>query len=164
MYYGKNILMTLILYGAGLASIYAQQVIPSGGGNASGSGGTVSYSIGQLVYTTNTGANGSVAQGVQQPFEISMVTGIREAKGITLQCVVYPNPTSDYILLKIEDYSIDNLYYRLYDINGRLVESNVVTGAETRIIMNHLASALYYLSIMSGDNNEEIKTFKIVKN
>lgn len=163
MNYRKNILMTILLYGSGLIIMYAQQTIPAGGGNASGGGGTVSYTIDQLVYTTNTGASGSVAQGVQQPFEISTVTGIKEAKGITLQCVVYPNPTSDYIVLKIEDYNIDNLFYRMYDINGSLIENNTITGSETKIVMNHLASALYYLSIMSGDNNEEIKTFKIIK-
>lgn len=77
--------------------------------------------------------------------------------------MVYPNPTSDYIVLKIEDYNIDNLFYHMYDINGSLIENNIITGSETKIVMNHLASALYYLSIMSGDNNEEIKTFKIIK-
>lgn len=164
MNYEKKIIIAFILYGVGLTKIYAQQTIPAGGGNASGGGGTVSYTIGQLVYTTNMGANGSVAQGVQQPFEISTVTGIKEAKGITLQCAVYPNPTSDYIVLKIEDYNINNLFYHLYDINGSLIENNIITGSETKIIMNHIASALYYLCILSGENNEEIKTFKIKKN
>lgn len=63
MNYGKNILMTILLYGSGLIIMYGQQAIPAGGGNASGGGGTVSYTIGQLVYTTYTGANGSVVLG-----------------------------------------------------------------------------------------------------
>jgi hypothetical protein len=45
---------------------------PQAGGEATGSGGSVSYSVGQVVYTTNTGINGSVAQGVQQPYEFQM--------------------------------------------------------------------------------------------
>ena len=45
--------------------MYSQETIPASGGAAIGSGGTSSYSVGQLVYTTNTGS-GTVTQGVQQ--------------------------------------------------------------------------------------------------
>ena len=89
------ILSSLLLLSIGMIGLDAQNTIPSSGGNASGSGGTVSYSIGQIVYTTNTGTNGTVAQGTQQPFEISVVTGIEEALNITLQCSVYPNPATE---------------------------------------------------------------------
>ena len=34
--------------------------------------------VGQVVYITSTGINGSVAQGVQQPYEISVITGVNE--------------------------------------------------------------------------------------
>ena len=54
----------------GLGGLQAQESPTAAGGEATGSGGTASYSIGQVVYTTNTGTNGSVAQGVQQPFVI----------------------------------------------------------------------------------------------
>ncbi|MEI6048762.1 MAG: hypothetical protein WCS03_07670 [Bacteroidota bacterium] len=39
--------------------------------------------------------HGSAVQGVQQPFEISMVTGIEEASGISLEVMVYPNSLTD---------------------------------------------------------------------
>ena len=53
----------------GLAQIFqAQNIIPASGGNATGSGGTVSYTVGQIVYVTDTGNTGSVIQGVQQPY------------------------------------------------------------------------------------------------
>jgi hypothetical protein len=45
-------------------TIQAQDAIPVSGGEAAGSGDTVSYSVGQLVYTTNIGS-GTVTQGVQ---------------------------------------------------------------------------------------------------
>ena len=59
-----------------VTAIQAQKTIPSSGGNASGTGGKISYTVGQVVYTTNKGSNGSAAQGVQQPYEISAITGI----------------------------------------------------------------------------------------
>jgi len=46
--------------------IHAQQTIPAAGDNASGSGGSVSYTIGQVFYSTNGGSpNGAAEQGVQ---------------------------------------------------------------------------------------------------
>lgn len=63
-------LSALLLLGLGLTGLQAQESVNATGGNASGSGGSASYSVGQVVYTTNTGTNGTVAQGVQQPFEI----------------------------------------------------------------------------------------------
>ena len=101
MRHKKLKLSTLLLLGLGLIG-QAQETVPATGGNASGSGGSASYSIGQMVYTTNTGTNGSVAQGVQQPYEISVITGIEEAKGISLNCSAYPNPTIEFITLKVD--------------------------------------------------------------
>ncbi|WP_159476557.1 T9SS type A sorting domain-containing protein [Dyadobacter sp. 3J3] len=50
-------------------SSVAQQANVSSGGNATGSGGSVSYSLGQIFYTSVAVSNGKVSQGVQQPFD-----------------------------------------------------------------------------------------------
>jgi hypothetical protein len=158
-------LSALLLFVLGLTGLQAQQIhesIPATGGNASGSGGSVSYSVGQVVYNTNTGTNGSVAQGVQQPFEISVVTGIDETKGITLQCTVYPNPTIDFLTLKVENYTIDALTYQLYDVNGKLIDSQKIEGNEAIIAISNLVPATYFLKVIQSD--KELKTFKIIKN
>ena len=90
MRYTKNEICAIFLLVCGLTTLQAQQAVVASGGTATGSG-TVSYSIGQVVYTTNSNS-GSVAQGVQQPYEISVLTGVKDAKDITLEFVVYPNP------------------------------------------------------------------------
>jgi len=46
----------------------AQKNTVAAGGDATGVGGTVSYSIGQINYTTVTSAGGSVSQGLQQVY------------------------------------------------------------------------------------------------
>jgi len=143
-------------------AIQAQTVIPATGGNATGAGGSVSYTIGQVVYTTNTGANGTVSQGVQQPFEISVVTGLAEATDINLICTAYPNPASDLLTLKVENYDKENLSYKLFNANGIILESKKVTGNETTISMVVLLPSIYILKVLAG--NKEIKTFKIIKN
>jgi hypothetical protein len=115
-----------------------------------------------MAYTTNTGTEGSVAQGVQQPFEISIVTGFEEKEGISLRCSVYPNPTNDYLVLKVENYDKDNLSYKLIDINGKPLENKKIISNETTIVMSNLVPAGYLLKVIR--NNKEVKTFKIVKN
>ena len=158
----KVILSTVLLLCIGVFGLQAQQVVTTSGGNASGSGGSVSYPIGQIVYTTNTGTNGSAAQGVQQPYEISVVTGIEEAKDISLEIVVYPNPATDFVKLKIKNYEVKNLRYQLYDINGSLLKDNKVEGNETNIVMSNFLPATYFLKVT--DNKKVVKTFKIIKN
>ena len=46
-------------------AVNAQTTIATTGGNAAGSGGSFSYTVGQISYSTVSGTNGSVAQGVQ---------------------------------------------------------------------------------------------------
>jgi hypothetical protein len=154
-------LSAVLLLGLGLTGLQAQETIPATGGNASGSGGTVSYSVGQVVYTTNTGTNGSVAQGVQQPFEISVVTGI-EQTAINLAISAYPNPTTDFLLLKVESEKLKDLSYQLYDLNGKLLQNKKIEGNETSIVMSNLVPATYFVKVTEG--NKEVKTFKIIKN
>ena len=99
-------LSLILLLGIGLTGLQAQSTIPASGGNASGSGGSVSYTVGQIIYTTNNGTNGSAAQEVQQPYEISVVTANEEALDISLEMVVYPNPATDFVKLRIKNYDI----------------------------------------------------------
>lgn len=149
------------LLGFGLTGIQAQESINATGGNASGTGGSVSYSVGQVAYQTHTGANGSVAEGVQQPYEISVVTGIEEAKGINLSVTAYPNPTTDYLTLRIDEFDISNLSYQLYDMNGKLLQNEKITNNQTSIVMSNLVPATYLVNVTQS--NKAIKTFKIIK-
>ena len=161
----KKAILVLLTLTISLSTIHAQEVIPASGGNASGSGGTVSYTVGQMVYSTNSGINGSMAEGVQQPFEISEVIGIKEAKINNPEISVFPNPTNDFLTLKIDvstPLNIRFLYYQIYDINGKLLESKKLADYETTISTANLVSGIYFLKIT--DENKEIKTFKIVKN
>jgi hypothetical protein len=58
----KKLIIVFYLLGLGTA-LRAQEALSVTGGNASGSGGSVSYTIGQVAYQTHNGTNGSVAVG-----------------------------------------------------------------------------------------------------
>jgi hypothetical protein len=155
-----NVLIAFALFGIGTTK--AQNTSAASGSNATGSGGTLSYTVGQIVTTTNTGSNGTSAHGVQQPFEISVATGIKEELDITLDLVVYPNPSTDFLKLRIGDREFRNLRYQLFDINGNLLRNNKVEERETEISMNIYLPAIYFLKVT--DKDKVIKTFKIIKN
>jgi hypothetical protein len=143
----------------GLGGLHAQESLTAAGGEATGTGGTASYSVGQVVYTTATGTNGSVTQGVQQPFEISTTLGVNETT-INLELSVYPNPTTDLLTLKVE--KIENLHYQLIDLQGKLIESKTVSSNSSKISLENQPTAIYFLKVTK--NNQLIKTFKIIKN
>lgn len=155
------LLFALAIFCSIATSIYAQESINTTGGEAIGSGGSVSYSVGQVTYQTHTGTNGSVAQGVQQPYEISVITAIEEAKNINLSVSAYPNPTTDYLILEVKDFELETLHFQLYDINAKLIQSGKITGNQTSIVMSKLLPATYFVRVMQ--KNKEIKTFKVIK-
>lgn len=143
------------------ASLQSQSAIVTTGKSISSSGGSVSYTIGQIAYTTQTGYGGTVAQGIQQAYEIIVVTGV-EVKEINLQCLVYPNPAEEFLNLKVENYKFGQLRYQLFDVGGKLLKENTIDGTETTILLENLKPAAYFLKVI--DQSKEIKIFKVIKN
>jgi hypothetical protein len=139
----------------------AQKDVMAAGGNATGSGGSASYSVGQVVYTTATGTNGSANQGVQQPYEI-FVVGVDKNPGINLQVTVYPNPASVQVTLNIGSLDPENLVYLLYDLQGKKLESQNIRSELTVIPVANLLPGTYILKVL--DSQSLLRTFKIIKN
>lgn len=156
-------IVALLLLGFVISAAQAQQTNTATGGVALGSGGTVAYSVGQIVYTTHTGATGTVAQGVQDAYEIYFL-GITETElNISLQ--VYPNPATDYLILKVDASTLPSnqqMTYQLFDLTGKLIENKKITSTTEVIQMENLADATYFLKVINSNN--EVKTFKIIKN
>lgn len=160
----KNLQLKLILcLIMGLSSLHlsAQESIHTSGGEATGSGGKVSSSVGQVSYQYLVGSNGSISEGVQQPFEI-WVTSVNDMANISLNVEAYPNPTIGQLWLTIESFENSNLVFSVYDFNGRLLQSAKIENTKTLISLDDYAAATYFLRLRSADS--EIKTFKIIKN
>ena len=71
--------LSLMLAGPALTYIQGQEAhasVNATGGNANSANGSVSYSVGQVFYTTAFSTNGSISEGVQQPFEISVLSDL----------------------------------------------------------------------------------------
>jgi hypothetical protein len=138
----------------------AQESVNASGGDATGSGGSAAYSIGQVTYTTYTGSNGTAAQGVQQAYEIFSV-GINET-ALNISISVFPNPTDENLTLKISDYKNERLSYQLYDLQGKQLISGQILAPQTQININNLPAASYFLSVVNQEN-KKVQSFKIIK-
>ncbi len=144
---------------------FAQEAVLTSGGDVSSTNGSVSYSVGQMVYTTITGTDGSVAQGVQQPYEISVSTAIKNTEDILLEFKAYPNPVTDNLRLYAGKHDINDMYYQLLDIKGKVLENKKIISIESLINMSGLPHGTYFVKVTyrSDISSDEMKVFKIIK-
>lgn len=139
----------------------AQESANSAGGDATGSGGSVAYSVGQVVYTSNTGSSGTIVQGVQHAYEIFTV-GIKETD-LNISLTAFPNPSTENLTLQISDYNNEKFSYQLFDMQGKQLSNGQVTAQQTQINMNGLPSATYFINVVNHEN-KKFQSFKIIKN
>jgi hypothetical protein len=162
MLFKKLTLLTILISSLKLTVLHSQETISAAGSNTVGNGGSISYTVGQVIYSNYSGINGSLLQGVQQPNEISLLTSHGSFKELNLSLSAYPNPVSDYLLLTIEKFDNSNFIFRLYDIQGKLLLTRKIVEYQTNIDMKSFAPSTYLLKITK--DKKEIKTFKINRN
>lgn len=159
----KKLIIVLVVFAVYISDLQGQESTTTSGGEATGEGGSVSYSVGQLTYSTHSGTSGSVSEGVQQPYEVYLVSGVEEA-GISLKITTYPNPVVDRLTLKFDQETFQRegrWTASLHDVSGAMIKQEVVIDLETAIEMADLSPAVYFLRINGSD--QDIKTFKIIK-
>jgi hypothetical protein len=158
----KSIPIVLLAIGflsAGFAQ--AQQSANAAGGDATGSGGSAAYSVGQVVYTANNSPSGTVSQGVQQAYEIFLI-GINETE-LNNSLSVFPNPIVDNLTLQISDYNNEKLSYQLFDMQGKLLSNAQIIAQQTQIKTASLPPATYFIKVLNQEN-KHVQSFKIIKN
>lgn len=153
---------TLFAFLAGITATFAQSAIVPVGGNAQSNNGSVSYTVGQIAIQTNGNESVSVAEGVQQPYEI-MVVGTNDYPQIVLNAKIYPNPTENIAQLELNGFEIPvgGFHAILYDGNGKLLQNIKVTDDVTQFEIGHYATGTYHLELRDG--KRVLKTFKVVR-
>lgn len=137
----KKIVTTIALIVLGMTgfTIHAQNGTVSSGGNATGLGGSVSYSVGQVFYTTSSGAGGKASQGVQQVFDLIVPT-FNPVAAICYGGSLSPLPaTSNNGITGSWSPALNNLATTTYTFtpdNGQFADTATMT-----IVVNALPSA-----------------------
>lgn len=142
-----------------ISDVAAQQANVATGGNGTGSGGTICFSVGQVVYTSISGSSNTIGEGVQQPYEVSQVVAI-EAHNYFPDLMIYPNPAIDQIVITLEQ--IDGISYSMYDALGKIIQRHLLVSTVTSIDMSDLCPATYFITLTGSHANS--KTYKIIKN
>lgn len=74
---------------------------------------------------------------------------------------VSPNPTTGIIRVSADNNSVQPAFYQLFDLNGRLLQQDDLSGDIPTIDIRQFSPGLYLLRII--DQHQAVKTFKIVK-
>ena len=140
-------------------SLSAQSAIVPMGGDMEGSGVTISYTVGQIAVQSYGEGSTRIFEGVQQPYEIQTI-GIDNYPGITLNAMVYPNPTLGNVQLTMNNVQFEG-EVKVFDSNGKYLFSKKIEGETTVIPMSELATGTYFVNVLNG--TQVLKSFKVVK-
>ena len=99
--------LVLLFFSLFSSVINGQQVISSAGASATGAGVQLSWTVGEPVIETFTGASAILTQGFHQ--SKLTVTAIDPRIYPELELTVYPNPVSSSLRLQIEGDRLQNL-------------------------------------------------------
>ncbi|MCS6935876.1 MAG: T9SS type A sorting domain-containing protein [Chitinophagales bacterium] len=149
------------VFATAVLGVYAQRTISPSGGEATGSGGTVSFTIGQIDYIFQSGSNGNLHQGVQQPYELFTVSITEAAKPFSIR--VFPNPTAHSITIQSDAPSGEPLTLLLYDTQGKLIYRQPHHTQHSEIDMSAYASGQYLLHILHSQKQQPLQTIQIIK-
>ena len=80
---------------------------------------------------------------------------IEEFDNTMKDLTIYPNPTSDYIVVKNVDKAVD---YQIIDLQGSIITKGRINQSDSKINLKELTSGLFFLKI---EDQQPIKILKI---
>ena len=77
------------------------------------------------------------------------------------QIKVYPNPSTEKITLEIIGWeTLQNGIFKLYSLNGQLLQEQPVSSATTTVSLSTLSKGVYILKVQINNHTEEWKIMK----
>src|SRR5512145_2231613 len=99
----NKILTTWFILSVGITGSLAQQTLPATGSNKTSENGSASISIGQFACSHYSTVLAEINEGVQQPYELFVITDIENHEETMLNLKAYPNPASRMLILQAEN-------------------------------------------------------------
>jgi hypothetical protein len=138
----------------------AQESTNASCGVASGSSGTVSYTVGRVVHSIYIGNSENVFKRVHQAYETTTVGINKNESKNTLS--VFPNPSADNVILQANEFEHLTLNYQLCDMHGKEISKGQIIAKQTQINTAGLSSATYFINV-TNQENQKVQTLKIIK-
>ena len=159
----KRLILTVVL-GFALIGANAQTASPELLSPAGDSFNNTSYqldwSIGECITATHSEGDYVLTQGFHQ--STYAITAIKDLRA-DINMSVYPNPTTDFISLKVESSKAEGMQYTITDFSGKVLQTSNLKSDIEQINFSNYANGVYFLSVKQ-ENNQLIKSFKIIKN
>ncbi|MFZ4455790.1 MAG: T9SS type A sorting domain-containing protein [Bacteroidales bacterium] len=153
-------MITVLILSFIVFDLKSQTSAIASGGVANGSNGSISYTVGQPCYKSDVGENGAIEEGIQQSYEIPLVTEIKE-KEVNATVTVLLIARDNRLIISINKIEFSDLSFLIYNTNGKILHKGRITTKETTISISNYPSAPYFINVL--DRNKRINTIKIVK-
>lgn len=86
------------------------------------------------------------------------IAAVNEFEKVNDFISVYPNPATSFTEIISIEY-LNNASFEMYDINGKLMSSQNVTGTRIRVNRNDIPAGIYFIKIST---DEKVQTGKVV--
>ena len=153
----KSLIPLVLLLSFGFSS-FAQNALSSTGGHFKTTGGSTSFTVGQVAYVLKKGNGSYLNEGVQQVYT-KKTTPIEELVYLK-EVQLYPNPTQEIVTLILSFKEDVQVRYTIMDYLGKEIRHGNILSEKSEISLRDLPSGNYFISLKSKKEN---RIFKIVK-
>ena len=153
----KSIIPIVVFISFGFSS-FGQNALSAAGGHFKTSGGSTSFTVGQVAYVLKKGTGSYLNEGVQQVYT-KKTTPIEELVYLK-EVQLYPNPTQETFNLIISTKEDVQVRYTIMDYLGKEIRNGNILSEKSEISLRDLPSGNYFISLKSKKEN---RIFKIVK-
>jgi Secretion system C-terminal sorting domain len=157
----KKTILFALFYLFSVVSSFAQRSVHIAGGEIKNTTGSISYSVGQVNYINTRDNKNTLTQGVQQPYEISIISDVDNLNK-QFNISLFPNPTLNTITVTINETDASDFKSQLFDINGKLLLQKESMESKSDMDMTTMAAGTYFLKI--ENKYHSTNSFKIIKN
>ena len=153
------LVVALAMTNLAISQTTSPELVSSSGDSFSNATYQLDWSVGECVTATHSAGDYVITQGFHQnTYVITTVEDLRAE----IEMTVYPNPTSDFISLKVESSKAENMRYTIIDFTGKVLQISDFSSDIEQINFSNYAVGTYFISVM--ENNQLIKSFQIIKN
>ena len=130
-------------------------VVASQGDYFTSAGGSVSWTLGEIMGETYSSANNKLTQGFQQPK--LLVTAVQTIEAVS-SVSFFPNPFSYSLIVNVDSKGT----IQLFNFIGEKIGTWVLTAGKNEIDLKNLANGMYVANIINSENNST-QSYKITK-
>ena len=161
----NRILILSLLFLAFAIPAGAQRIEPSVIGSAGelflATNSQLQMTLGETVTATFLSGNGRITQGFHQP-NLS-ITAISAGHGPAFPLTFWPNPTSDWLNVRIPDTGPAAYQLMICDMRGKILHRRQASEGETFQIDLSVYTAGHYILRARNLTDSSIQNFKIIK-